>query len=188
MSRSYETEGYLVVRGAFSAAECDVLDQQLNVVPLTNRPDWGVRFAKNVGELSTQLESLLSVPILANGFTCDCLLEDEVVEMQNTASGLYPNHQDAAYFPRATMSVAVALSELGGDNGGLAVLPRSHVGGFRTHRSGGSGPQLDEVSPTELTQLELARGDLVFIHPHLVHSMIGNRTEQLSRMFSAVIG
>lgn len=184
---SLETDGFIVARDALAPTVCDAFDSALRKCPLTTHADWGVRVAKGCILQEAEAFNLLRSSAGPYSLTGDGVLYDEVVETLDTYPGPYPIHQDSAYFPDASISIAVALSPLGDERGGLWVSPGSHRGGLLPHDKGDFGPELKgDPARWGLQSLSLRRGDAVLIHPHLVHVMIGNSTTQLARLFSAI--
>jgi len=186
VSSSYETDGFLVVRGALSSDECEKLDAFLTRFPLETRLDWGVRFAKNCIAKCPELGDLITQSSVGK-FSSSRFLYDEVVETLNTATDPYPIHQDASYFPAASVSLALALSPLQDARGGLCVAPGSHSSGLRPVE----GRKVESTLENDqggLELLDLQRGDVVIIHPHLVHTMVRNSTALPARMFSVILG
>lgn len=185
---SFETEGFLVVSAALAPEACDALDVYLGQCPLETRKDRGVRFATRCIGQNAEAQDLVRQSVGSLVENGKHVLFEEVVETLDTYPGPYPAHQDAAYFLDATVSVVVALSPLGDERGGLWVAPKSHQKGLLKHESGDFGLELPgDASNWELEPLTLTRGDVVLVHPHLVHVMKGNPTKNLARLFSVIL-
>ncbi len=95
-------------------------------------------------------------------------------------------HQDNGYQEGESLEfltcwLALDDSDLG--NGGLEVIPGSHVGGRRTHEMRG----VHAVIPDELVEAERAipldakAGDLLLFSSFLVHQTVGNATTDRNR-------
>jgi phytanoyl-CoA hydroxylase len=110
--------------------------------------------------------------------------------------GRHPLHQDLLYFPfrPADRIVAswTALERCTRENGCLAVVPGSHLGGLRPHENprweylnlGYFGAR--EVGAHEgRVHLEMEAGDTVFFHPLLLHGSGRNRSQGFRRAISA---
>jgi len=185
---SFDTDGFLIARGVLSEEAIEAIDEYLSRAPLKTKKEFGVRFATQCICADEHVSNLVMDPVRAIVSCEEEVLHDEVVEMIDTYSGKYPVHQDSAYFADASLSIVVALSQLGDERGGLWAAPGSHRKGLLKHDEGEFGPELaGDQSSWGLKPLGLERGDVVLIHPHLVHTMVGNPTTQLARLFSATI-
>ncbi|MFS8036741.1 phytanoyl-CoA dioxygenase family protein [Xanthobacter sp. AM11] len=185
---SFNTDGFLIARDMLSDEAIEAIDEHLSRAQLKTKKEFGVRFATQCICGDEDVSNLIMDSVRAI-FNCEeAVLHDEVVEVINTYSGAYPIHQDSAYFSDASLSIVVALSQLGDERGGLWAASGSHQKGLLKHDEGEFGPELaGDQSSWGLKPLRLERGDVVLIHPHLVHTMVGNPTTQLARFFSVTI-
>lgn len=91
-----------------------------------------------------------------------------------------PAHQDGHFIrnnPRL-WTAWVALGDCPPELGGLAVLPRSHVGGLLPHSAAG----VAEVSASNWASAHYCAGDVLFVHLLTVHRSLANRTENRVRI------
>lgn len=108
--------------------------------------------------------------------------------------GRHPLHQDLRYFrmrPAEKIVAAwTAISPCTRDNGCLAVVPKSHRGGLRTHEL----PDweyvnfaffgVEETEDLTHVHIEMEPGDTVFFHPLLIHGSGRNTTSECRRSIS----
>ena len=108
--------------------------------------------------------------------------------------GRFPLHQDLRYFTLRPADKIVAtwtaLNETTRDNGCLAVVPGSHLGGLRDHhdpdwRYVNSGYYAAAGAPTDSrVHIEMKPGDTLLFHPLLLHGSGTNRTRGFRRAIS----
>eukprot|EP00475_Leptophrys_vorax_P006630 TRINITY_DN14116_c0_g1_i1.p1 TRINITY_DN14116_c0_g1~~TRINITY_DN14116_c0_g1_i1.p1 ORF type:complete len:360 (-),score=86.86 TRINITY_DN14116_c0_g1_i1:98-1177(-) len=114
-------------------------------------------------------------------------------------SGRHPMHQDLLYFPFRPANRIVcawtAMESINRDNGGLIVIPGSHVSPLFPHGYPdwekvnkayyGIQPQhLGNFKETDAIHLEMEPGDTVFFHPLLVHGSGWNKTQRYRKAIS----
>lgn len=188
-SSSYEADGFFVVRNALSPQECERFDAVLSGCSMQSRPDLGVRYARDCLSTNKDLADLVLNSPAAKGLAAHTILYDEVVETLNTSGAPYPVHQDGGCFPGAIVSLALALTALNNETWGLSVAPGSHSEGLRaTEKADGGFQCAADAEHHRLDLLPLERGDMVIIHPHLLHTMVRSGISSPARMFSAVFG
>jgi len=123
-------------------------------------------------------------------------------------------HQDSHYIPsqpNTLMACWIAMSDTGPDNGGLCVVPGSHLQGLRTtHQSTGDehlnwsaehlmrdreGKQwtenfysfeIDDLDAGSIRKLEIPAGDGVFFTSMTIHGSFANRSSSRDRLAWAI--
>lgn len=109
--------------------------------------------------------------------------------------GRHPMHQDLRYFTlrpeEGIVGTWTALSRVSRENGGLAVIPGSHRAGMAQHALpdweyvNAGFLAADGVDPEQRVHLEMDPGDVLLIHPLLVHGSGRNRSDGFRRAISA---
>lgn len=95
-------------------------------------------------------------------------------------------HQDNGYEPGRIpeyLTCWLALDDSSRENGGLEVIPGSHIQGLRTHEMRGAHAVIvdAEVDPCGAIALDAKAGELLVFSSLLVHQTVGNRTVDCQR-------
>jgi len=111
---------------------------------------------------------------------------DQGINKAPGAGSFIPWHQDNGYEEgdtQAYLTCWLALDDSTLDNGGLQVIPGSHLGGLREHAMRGAHAVIDEndIAANEAVPLDAKAGDLVLFSSLLVHQTVGNRTRDQHR-------
>lgn len=131
-------------------------------------------------------ETVLEIGRALLGERIDCFLSQYI--LKNPGAWGQPWHQDAFYFPfdRAPqVGLWVAITEATIANGCLWVLPGSHRAPVHEHvadrRPGANVGYMEIVDLDVSTEVpvEMAPGDLLVFHSHLVHRSYDNQTDGL---------
>lgn len=184
-SEVLERDGYTVLKRAMSAKSCAALDRQLHAFPMNTVESMGVRFAKNCVAKDPSIVQNLDF-LSGLGLDGAKVLYDEVVETGVGFDGVYPCHQDGAYFEGAFLSVTVALSEMSGLDAGIAVVPCSQMEPLLQHQKIGGTLTITAFPPESFVPVPLQRFDVLVNHPRLVHQMRTNRSAKVCRLYSIV--
>jgi hypothetical protein len=195
----YRKDGYLIVRGVFSAdevgavaAETDALLSRKDLMAQSNlRVRW--QYHHQTGEPIFELFD--PVTDLAPG--CDRwyrdrrvtslvaqLLSDEVYPIKDkliykpAGAGGYPLHQDYIAwpsFPESFTTVVIAIDRADQQNGCIEVFPGAHAAGCRSDRDGNFHILPDaEVAGFQPAPLDLCPGDLAIFGGFMPHRSAGN--------------
>jgi len=123
-------------------------------------------------------QTLFNSPLLLDGMTV------RIGERQNQR--ILPMHQDFGHLSKINLNVWCALTTCGQRNGGLSVIPKSHLLGRvpHTHYDTEEGYQyhgvLEEfVTDQKQITLEMSPGDVLVFHPYLIHGSVENKTDDL---------
>ena len=90
-----------------------------------------------------------------------------------------PWHQDSAYWPWRPMNliqVFTALDQMTPDNGGLQIIPRTHLTTLQ-HYGGELHIDLDEDLQSRAVYVPLQAGDVLLFHSLLLHASEPNRSD-----------
>ncbi len=95
-----------------------------------------------------------------------------------------PWHQDNGYSPGRVpeyLTTWLALDDSDADNGGLFVIPGSHLGGQREHVAWNEHWIVPDVDASAAVPLPARAGDTLLFSTLLLHQTVGNRTENRQR-------
>jgi hypothetical protein len=122
--------------------------------------------------------ALFNSPLLVDGMMV------RIGDQQNQR--LLPMHQDFGHLSKINLNIWCALTTSGHHNGGLRLIPKSHLlgriphkhydteEGFRYH-----GVLKEFVTDQSAITLEMSPGDVLVFHPYLIHGSVGNKTANL---------
>jgi len=200
--RSYNRDGYLLVRGMLNAEEISLLGRAAREDRVLDQHSFG----KADGEGGTIRLSLWNHPTdTVYGAVARCesivgsaekLLDDEVYHYHSKmimkdakVGGAWAWHQDYGYwyqngvlFPDLT-SAFIAVDKATKENGCLQVIKGSHLIGRIEHtltgdQAGADQARVDEIlKRLELVYVEMEPGDTLFFHANTLHRSDQNRSD-----------
>lgn len=203
--RSFNNEGYIVVKNFFTKKEVDKLyssalsDNVVNSNALELYDQSGKKSklslwftpGNDIFSYLTRSERIVgSVSKLLDSDAAVCHFHSKLMQKEPHVGGAWEWHQDYGYwyknqfmFPDQMMSVMVALTEANRANGCLQVIKGSHRLGRLNH--GFSGEQVgadmvmvnNALKSMELVYVELEPGDALFFHSNLLHRSEANLSE-----------
>jgi 2-aminoethylphosphonate dioxygenase len=164
----YRTDGYLVVRGVFSAEQVVALDAD----------------ARRLHERTARDQRLLDIIGTLYGEPA-CLFKDKLIFKSPGTPG-YKLHQDYISwksFPTSFLTVIIAIDAAGANNGATEVFPGYHQQGCLSPRDG-SYHQLadDAVDLSKGVVLDLAPGDVAIFSGYTPHRSDANRSSEWRRL------
>lgn len=191
----YREDGFVVLRGVFSAGECGgfvehVEDLRLGrkrISGFSQQEDYGYRTFNQHWYDPYALQFLID-PRLRQPLA-DCFGDEpEAIQTMHFYEGSeHPLHQDQYYLPDC-MSAWIAMVDVDADNGPLVVQPGSHRGRlvtkrdarhtlqpgetYRQQQHGRYFPLVREVfseNGTDAVQVLVEQGDVVLFHGRLIH-------------------
>jgi ectoine hydroxylase-related dioxygenase (phytanoyl-CoA dioxygenase family) len=195
--RDYHENGYLIVRAAASAEGARMLkDEVLRILEEDARikasdPGYLRRNAHVRFSTGLHLRSPAILGYVRSAALCDIAraLLGPGAELQFTstitkAPGKNQEvdwHQDAVFEKDGHVRRLIfwnALVDTHPENGGLSVLPGSHRNGLLPHIPSPRNEfnQVAVMDVSDALPIVLAAGDMLVIHPHLVHGSPENRT------------
>lgn len=202
----YRDDGYLVLRGVFSAEEAVLLGAEVNALlgreELTRRNNLRVRWQYHFQTRQPVFE--LFDPIVDISPRCAAWCEDprllepigellgdrplpvkDKLIYKLSGSGGYPLHQDFIAwpnFPRSFTTAVIAVDPATSDNGCVRVYPGAHRRGCLAPEDGGFHLLPDEVvagfDPLDVT---LDPGDVLLFGAFMPHRSGINRSDQSRR-------
>jgi phytanoyl-CoA hydroxylase len=201
----YREEGFLIVPGLLSPGEVDAF------VAYEAAQDPGCRDHLDNHKKDAHWRTVAAHPSIAGG--ARQILGAGVMIVQTMYLEKYPAaegkgtalHQDSHYLPNdpnTLMACWLAMSDTDGENGGLCVVPRSHVQGlYSTHKAtnardhqvwesehlmrdrGGKewkqvfySFEIDGLERSSVMNLEVPKGAGVFFNGMTIHGSYGNRS------------
>jgi ectoine hydroxylase-related dioxygenase (phytanoyl-CoA dioxygenase family) len=203
----YRTDGYVVVRGVFSAdriadldAEARRLLQRTDLIDTNNiRCRWQdlvetgeCRFdcfdpvidLSEVCERTARDPGLLEIVGTLYGESA-CLFKDKLIFKSPGTPG-YKLHQDYISwksFPTTFLTVIVPIDAAGANNGATEVFPGYHQQGCLSPRDGNYHQLPDDaVEPSKGVVLELAPGDVAIFSGYTPHRSDANRSTEWRRL------
>lgn len=206
----YQSDGYLVIPDLLTQAEVDAFleheakpkppEQQRGLLTHTVDPQWRY-LAMHPRIIGITQQLLGGQPMIV-----------QTMYMDKPAGGAVgiALHQDTHYItsePNTLMACWLALSDTGADNGGLCVVPGSHLTGLRRasknedtqehvtweaeHKMRGRDGrewtenlvafQIEDVNPAEIVRLEVPRGGGVFFTGMTIHGSFANNSPDKPR-------
>jgi phytanoyl-CoA hydroxylase len=192
--REFTEDGYTVVPGVFPAAECD------QIVDRVEQADFELLLGeRDDGQLSYRPMLHLGEPGL-QAVACDRRWAGIVLPLLGPSARLYweqcvakpaqartelPWHQDNGYTPlepEQYLTCWLALDDADESNGCIWVLPRSHHGGTRRHRNGGTGPfRVGHDADERGVAVPVRRGDVLVFSSLVLHRSGPNTTDRPRR-------
>ena len=218
--KRYHDDGYLVVDdllapdevAAFVAHESAAKPPEFDkgLLSHTVDPQWSyVARHRNVAGVARQLAGGASLRIVQSMY----MPKPPAKPPQKPVPGV-AIHQDQHFLPTqptSLMACWIAMGDTGGDNGGLCVVPGSHLGPLHPVRSNQdeehnawehvhlmrdrdgrqweqkfSAFQIDDVDPDQLVRLTVRPGSGVFFTSMTIHGSFANRSPTQSRLAFAV--
>lgn len=189
---SYADNGYMIVPGIFSSAECDGLVAAAKILPSflagSSRPAMQPHrslpaFYKAMAKpgLVAIMERLIGGPVSG--------LQSEFFYCRPGTKG-FALHQDNFFVQADSNEFAsawAALTDVRPENGGLIVYPGTHRGPLLpvepTHRGPVDGQDSNAtdkqtIVPTDAKSVDtvVPKGAVVFLHAHIVHGSHDNRS------------
>ena len=204
--KQYEMDGYLILKGFFSAAEAEKLYKtavednavRKNAINVNDSAGKNTKLSlwykpgNDIYGLLTRSESIVkAVDKLLDGDAAVCHFHSKVMQKEPRVGGAWEWHQDYGYwyknefiFPDQMMSVMVAFTDANKANGCLQVIKGSHkMGrvehGFAGEQVGASQRYVDLALQTmQLVYVELKAGDVLLFHSNLMHRSEANLSDQ----------
>lgn len=202
---AYDRDGYLIVRGFFSAEETSLLHRLANDKSVTDKGFdlldqsgkktrltlWFTPGDDTFGLMSRSERMVSAVQrLLGNGGKV-CHFHSKVMQKQPKTGGAWEWHQDYGYwykngflYPEAMLSVMVALTESNKANGCLQVMRGSHKMQRFEHvfigEQQGADPEFVEWAQQwcETVYAELEPGDVLFFHSNTLHRSDANHSDR----------
>jgi ectoine hydroxylase-related dioxygenase (phytanoyl-CoA dioxygenase family) len=204
--RNYMRDGYLIIRGFFSAEEVGKLyaiavgddvvrEHATNVTDSSGRNSkltlW---FTPGEDVYSMMLRSERMVDAAARLMDSDapvCHYHTKLMQKEPRVGGAWEWHQDYGYwyknqflFPEQLVSIMIALTPANKENGCLQVIKGSHKMGRVNHGFSGEQVGADMVmvdhacKVLEHVYVDLEPGDALFFHSNLLHRSEANLSEK----------
>lgn len=204
--KSYERDGYVIVRNFISPEEIhklqevafsdgamrkhafDLNDQSGKKTKLTL---WYSPGNDAYGLLTKSKRMVDAADLLMEGDSSVCHFHSKLMQKEPKVGGAWEWHQDYGYwykneflFPGQMMSIMIAITDAYKENGCLQVIKGTHkMGriehGFAGEQVGASQHYVDLALKTkELVYVELKAGDALFFHPNLLHRSEANLSDQ----------
>ncbi|MCF0053032.1 phytanoyl-CoA dioxygenase family protein [Dyadobacter chenwenxiniae] len=203
--KTFNEDGYLVVKGLFSKEETDKLYQTAveNSVMQKNAMDLNDQSGKKTklslwftpgddvfGYLIRSERMVNSVWQLLGQESPVCHFHTKLMQKEPKVGGAWEWHQDYGYwyknqfiYPDQLMSVMIALTPANKENGCLQVIKGSHKMGRVNHGFAGEqvGADMEMVNHAlktmELVYCEIEPGDALFFHSNLMHRSEANLSD-----------
>ncbi|HEX2117118.1 MAG TPA: phytanoyl-CoA dioxygenase family protein [Alphaproteobacteria bacterium] len=189
---AYAANGYMIVPGIFSAAECDELVAAAKTLPSfvggSTRPAMQPhRSMPAFYKAMAKPELIAIMERLVGGRVSG--LQSEFFYCRPGTKG-FARHQDNFFVqadPNAFASAWAALTDVRPENGGLIVYPGTHRGPLLpvepTHRGPVEGQDSNAtdkqtIVPANIESVDtvVPKGAVVFLHAHIVHASHDNRS------------
>ena len=202
----YKTNGYVIVKGLFSADEItrlykvalDDISQNKSSADLSDLSGKKTRLSLwfNPGDdiyglLTRSKRMVYSVAQLLDSTQPVCHFHSKLMQKEPKVGGAWEWHQDYGYwyknqfmFPEKLISVMIAVTKANEENGCLQVIRGSHKLGRVNHGFSGEQVGADSVfvenalKTMELVYVELEAGDALYFHPNLLHRSAANLSDQ----------
>lgn len=205
LKAQYDRDGYLVLKGAFSPEEIDLLyslavsDKVLrnNALDLNDQSGKRTRLSlwftpgDDAYGLLTRSQKTIDIVQLLLGEGEVCHFHSKLMQKEPKVGGAWEWHQDYGYwykngflYPDAMISVMIAFTEATRENGCLQVLKGSHKMGRFEHifvgeQQGADAPFVEEaLKICEKVYVELEPGDALFFHSNLLHMSEANLSDK----------
>jgi hypothetical protein len=205
--RTYEQDGYVVVRGLFSPLEMAVValeaERLLGLDHLKDTKNIRCRWQNHVGTgecLFETFDPVADISSVCNNLARDprlvgviselygepaLLFKDKLIFKPPGAKG-YDLHQDYIGwpgFPETFLTAAVAIDPCGRDNGATEVFPGYHTGGYLSPKDGEyHSLSASEVDESKGVFLELEPGDVAIFGCFVPHRSAPNRSGSWRRL------
>jgi hypothetical protein len=184
--REFETQGYTIVRGMFSAEAMATLTEDIKAArPRAGRESGlnkdGLTFYSNVFFTSARLQAFVSQPaivdLLSGIIGPDFWIRWDQCVAKGPGGVEFPWHQDNAYNRLKVQHYQFwfALTEMNELNGGLWLKPRSHLDGLLPHRMVQSHMVYEGV-PDNPVLITASPGDVVVFSSMMLHYTAPNRS------------
>ncbi|HRP55465.1 phytanoyl-CoA dioxygenase family protein [Agriterribacter sp.] len=202
---SFNTDGYLIVKGLLSEEETlklssialkdgviknNALDLNDKSGKKTRLTSWYIPGNDVYGLLTRSERIVKSVDKLLDGNAPVCHFHSKLMQKEPKVGGAWEWHQDYGYwykneflFPDQMISVMIAITEGNKENGCLQVIRGSHKMGRVEH--GFSGEQVGAalhyvelaLKTMDLVYVELKPGDVLFFHSNILHRSEANLSD-----------
>jgi len=205
---SFAENGYVLLPGRFSAAECNSLRVEADaiVAHLSRQGNLDATWpgAWREREDGTRVLSVHGMHMLSAAFTrmmADPRILDPIEEiigpdiqlhhmkMHHKPAGEgspFPLHQDYPYFPHeleTMLAAVVCLDAADAESGGFCVVPGSHrLGALESVTDGSYFLPPEEWPLTRGVAVNAAQGDLLLLHYKVVHGSYPNRSPRDRRI------
>jgi len=195
---TYRREGYVIVPDAFSGAEVEALNAEIDRLQAEDPKAFGRSGLYQLGLRSPLTEAVcrderiltLIEDIVKPGIA---IYSAKMVQKPANDDFICHWHQDNAYYnPKAAsdcrMSIWLALQDTDESNGCLWVVPGSHREGTHAAERRGSGhcdlAVADGRAPMEgAIPVPMSAGALLLFDAHLLHRSLGNGSDRPRRSF-----
>ena len=189
-SAAYQRDGYLIVTGLFSHAECDMYKTEAKRIIVEHGKAFSTVYvgAAIISNLFRQMADDARVVEILSALMPGgiAFMSDKVVFKSNAQQAATPWHADAQYWPgtRSKLSIWIPLDDATRDNGTLMVVRGSHLRDWQTEEGSGINQAGDfnrVVSAQQWAQAdevicEIPRGSAIFFSDKLLHASTPNST------------
>jgi phytanoyl-CoA hydroxylase len=203
--RTYDANGYAVVRHVFAPAELEVMDREIDrlleipgnasdgakagwIFKVANRSDVAAQFAEDE-RLLALIEDVVQpgIAIHSTKLVTKLPRSPEVCHWHQDEA-FYRKPDDPTTFSDTRMSVWVPLQEATTENGCLWVVPGSHRWGLEEFTVVTYGTCLRKIDREEYARehgiaVPVDAGDVVLFNAFTWHSSQGNETDRVRRAF-----
>jgi ectoine hydroxylase-related dioxygenase (phytanoyl-CoA dioxygenase family) len=210
----YRRDGYLVVHDLLSAEEIDAFLAHQEI----RQESWDIGLLSHT--VDPQWKTVATHPNVAGGAEQLLGAAPRIVQsmyLPKKAGAKQPGialHQDTHYLPtepNTLMACWIAMSDTGVENGGLCVVPGSHLKPLRKTQQATSDEQvswrmnyemrdqdgkewseefysfeIEDLDPSSIAQLEVPAGGGVFFTGMTIHGSFGNPSATRDRLAFAV--
>jgi len=189
LSAAYERDGFLIVPGLISPAECDQLKVEARKV-LDAKSNSGSTVCLFAALNNPAFRALAEDPrivdvlraIMPDGVM---FLNDKIVFKKSDKAFATPYHIDYFYWQgtRAKLSVWIPLDDVSAENGALTVIPGSHKKEWKSVKGGVAGDFFNVVDgkgwqDSEVVVCSVVRGSAVIFSDRLVHGSTVNTAKK----------
>jgi 2-oxoglutarate-dependent dioxygenase len=185
--RTYQEEGYLVLRGLMSPADAEAMKAE--VLDIMDKIGLGMSKLRQSGEYleGSTLDSLVNSPNLKNvaeqllGGPGTIFLPFTAVK-SGGGGGRFHFHQDNQYtrFDGPGINLWFALDTMTPENGCLQVIPRSHMNGTLESNLSGDGDAHRKITwePEDFKSILMEPGDCIAFTRLTIHGSGPNTTDR----------
>lgn len=214
----FNSDGYILIKSLISekdkfeiesSVEGLINDVMKKHCPSVNLPDIDSKWtylAKNFPELKSRIYDLTKYLFAIARFSTSAAIQDYISQLlgknylmdkaqirfdDNQNARLLPLHQEGyGQFSFDSINIWTPLIPTGIGNGGLAVIPSSHLQGELPHKfysdnGNAHGVQEEFIKASEVKVINTDFGDAIIFHSLLVHGSTENNSCQIRKTFVA---